>query len=529
MLQAILDIALSSVPGAQRGSLMIREGEYLLYRAVRGYDLAQLQRVRFPVAGVGTAIPRGQRAIRVEGFIDWDATLLSAEANAILSQYGRLDDIQGSLITSIIVDGQFFGTLVLDNLHGHPPLPPEADMIAVLFAEQAGAVIEQAQLLERLRRTNTLLAEAEKLASLGRLIAGVAHEINNPLTAVLGHVELLKLEGLSSEARQSLDQIRGGADRVRTIVRNLQIFARQQYVGQSEVDLNDLVSQVLALKRIDFALDQIEVERELSERLPLTWGDAGLLSQVLLNLLGNAQYALRQRVPPRRVVVRTWVERPEADLDAPAGPQILVSVADNGPGVAPEVLQRIFEPFFTTKPVGQGTGLGLSVCYGIVADHGGQIWVASPHEPGATFVFNLPVRAAPANQAPSPAPAPALAPVRRRIMLIDDDDLVVELVRSALGAHNDLAIARDGRQALRLLREARFDVILCDLKMAGMSGSELYQALLDERPELLRQLLFISGDTSNPAAHDFLAQAGRPLLGKPFTLDELYRAIAALG
>jgi two-component system NtrC family sensor kinase len=317
---------------------------------------------------------------------------------------------------------------------------------------------------------------------------------------------------------------------VGAVVRNLQIFARQQRSGASEIQINSLINQTVALKQSELALDRIDVRKQLAAELPTTWGDAGQISQVLLNLLINAQHALREHAALGTITIRSWAERlelPEMDR----AERIYVAIADNGPGIAPELMPQIFEPFFTTKLVGQGTGLGLSVCYGIIADHGGRIWAESQPGHGAVFIIELPVRLAVPEQ-PTPAVAhtdlPVAPPRGRRILLVDDDSSVVYLLRSALEQGNMLVVAAEGQQALDMLSEQRFDLVLCDLRMPGMGGREFYQELQLAAPALVDRLLFISGDTTSRATRDFLRQAGRPLLSKPFTPNDLYHAIAAL-
>ncbi len=321
LLQTILDTALDCIPGAQRGSLMVREGDAMCFRATAGYDLDLLRPVRFPVAHLLKLLPPGTRFTQVESYQEWDATYLDEATNQILQDHGRLDEIRRSLMTSIIVSGTFYGTLVVDNLYSHAPFPAEAESLAALFAEQAGA------------------------------------------------------------------------ERVGAVVRNLQIFARQQRSGASAIQINTLINQTLALKQSELALDRIDVRKQLAADLPATWGDAGRISQVLLNLLINAQHALREQAALSTITIRSWAERlvgPEMD----GAERIYITIADNGPGIAADVMPRIFEPFFTTKPVGQGTGLGLSVCYGIIADHGGRIWAESQPGHGTTFLIELPVRVA---------------------------------------------------------------------------------------------------------------------------------------
>jgi signal transduction histidine kinase/CheY-like chemotaxis protein len=532
LLQMILDTAIFCVPGAQRGSLMVREGNELCYRATHGYDLEQLRPVRFPAEQVDASfLPDGQRVTQVLSFESWDHSHLDSATAQILLMYGGVEQIRRSIVASITAGGRFYGTLVLDNLHSYAPFPPAAESLMALFAEQAGTLIGHALLFEQLRQTNLMLAEAEQLASLGRLVAGVAHEINNPLTAVLGHAEMLDFEDLSATARESVDQIQAGAARVQSIVRNLQIFARQQRAGQSEVNLCELIERTLALKQSELALDRIEVRKDFGRQLPTTWGDAGQLSQVLLNLIVNAQHALRMCETPRVLTVRAWTNPASA---APvdhmaASRRIFLAVADNGPGITTDLLPHIFEPFFTTKPVGQGTGLGLSVCYGIVANHGGRIWAESEPGHGATFLIDLPVRATPALPALAEVRSPPAAePPRGQRVLLVDDGAVVQLVRAALAEHNRLVEAGEGAEALRLAQSNDFDLVLCDLKMPGMGGQEFFERLRAEAPALIERLLFISGDTGSAATRDFLQQAGRPLVSKPFAPSELYRAIAAM-
>ena len=517
LLQAILDAAVECVLGAQRGSLVVREGSYFRYRALHGYDFEKLQDVRFPIEQILQLLPAGQRGTQVLSYDEWNAEFLDSESHRLLLMYGDIHLIRRSMISSIFVSGNFFGTLVLDNLESFDAFPPAAEATALLLAEQAGAVIEHAQLLENLRRTHSQLAEAEKLASLGRLVAGVAHEINNPLTAVIGYTELLQLETLSEDASDALVHVRSGANRMREVVRNLQMFARQQRHGQGEVDILLLINQVLALKQADLLIDQIAVERALPVDLPNLWGDGGALSQVLLHLVHNAQYALRSQPNERRLRVQAQY--------LPEVQRIQVVVNDNGPGMPPHVLSRIFDPFFTTKPQGQGSGLGLSVCYGIVAEHGGRIWAESLVGHGASIFFQLPL---PQELANTYCPAVQRRPAGLRVLVIEDDELVQRLVHDALSPENNVTIVQNGYDGLDLVADHTFDIILCDLKMPGMRGNEFYIELRAVAPKYAERLIFISGDTSNITSFDFLGQTGRPLLAKPFTPNELYFALQTL-
>jgi signal transduction histidine kinase/CheY-like chemotaxis protein len=524
LLQAILDTAIGCVPGAQRGSLLVASDGGLAYRAVCGYDLEALRPVIFPTDGVQGFLGGGHVS-QVESFRSWDAANLSPEAYAILFEHGGISQIRRSVVGKIYVGERFYGTLVLDNLLSHAPFPPQAETLTRLFAEQAGSLLEQALLLEQLRQTSTQLVEAEKLASLGRFIASIAHEINNPLTAVLGYADFLAERHLDDEAAVMLGQLRVGAERVRAIVRNLQLFARQQRGGPSQVHLNLLVEQSVMLKRGELMLDQIEVALRLDSDVPYTWADGGQLSQVLLNLLTNAQHTLRLRPLPRQIVVTT------ALLAGEDGPGLQLQVRDNGPGIEPAILPRIFEPFFTTKPAGEGTGLGLSICHGIVIAHGGTITVETTPGDGATFTVWLPVRTAPVAPPPVAVPAPAAGaprPTGLRVLLVEDDPAVVNVVLRTLGDSNSVEVAADGADGLRRARAGAYDLVLCDLRMPAVGGLELHRRLSEQRPELAARLLFISGDTSSAATRRELQATGQPLLTKPFRPEELYAAIAAM-
>ena len=242
------------------------------------------------------------------------------------------------------------------------------------------------------------LLQQEKLAAIGQLVSGVAHELNNPLAGVMAYTELLMVSSsvaAEPETRQALETIRHEAMRASKIVSHLLTFARRQPAERVEVDLNSIVNDTLALRRYAIRTAQIELDVVLDPALPRTWADPFQLQQVLLNLIGNAEQALNEWPGTRRIEIRT--QR--------AGERLVIAVSDSGPGVAEEQRDRIFNPFFTTKPVGQGTGLGLSISDGIVREHGGRIRVESQPGQGATFIVELPIASAPPEKAGTPAPA----------------------------------------------------------------------------------------------------------------------------
>jgi signal transduction histidine kinase len=522
LLDAILSAALRSIPGAQRGSIMVREDTVLVYRAAAGYDLAMLRKVRLPADEVAGMALGQTRVVQYDSYVSWDDEHLDAESNAILREYGFTESIRCSMIAPIFVEKQFYGSIVLDNLRDHAPFPALSETLATVFAEQAGLLIEYAIAQEQLHTTARMLADADRLAALGRLVSGVAHEINNPLTAVIGHADMLESENLSDEGRESLAQIGIGAERVRAIVRNLLAFARQQYSGFSEIDLNRLVRQTLALERKELLHADIEVTLDLSPDLPASWGDAGQIAQVILNLILNARHALSEQNGPRNLTIRS--SRRFVDDDTT---QLLLTVADNGPGMPLEVQSRIFDPFFTTRR--EGTGLGLSVCYGIVKEHGGTISVESVVGQGTAMHIAVPVVSTASAAITEPAQVQVRSvPQGLQLLIVDDDEVVIKVLRRALTPGNTLVTASNGELALALLDGQHFDLILCDLKMPTMSGPLFYKTLRNLQPDATARLLFMSGDSNSAETLAFLRSSGRPLLLKPFTLSELYQSIGGI-
>lgn len=521
LLQEILTTAISCVPGAQRGSLLVRESEYLHYRATSGYDLEILRQVRFPVADIHALVPGKQRIMRGHEYEVWDRQNLSQTSYEILLTHGHIAQIRRSLVTPIMVGEELYGALLLDNLRDQRPFPAQADTLAQVFADQAGSLIEQALLLDELRETRTMLVESEKMAALGRFLAGVAHEINNPLTAVLGYADFLAQQPLDPETRDMVENVLSGARRIRTVVSNLQLFGRQQHSGPSSINVNQLIEQTLALKQLDFTVKQIQVDVNLAAQLPETWADAGELSQVLLNLLTNAEAALMKQPRHRRINICS------RQASTPEPPILLLEISDNGPGMPETIVDHIFEPFFTTRPAGEGSGLGLSICRRIINDLGGNIRVATAPGAGAVFTIELPLRAAPGGSADASRIAQNLPdpPTGRRILVIDDDPAIIDTLRLLLGRHNHLVTVQNSREGLHLAATGTYDLILCDLKMPELSGLDLYVMLQKTTPAAAERVVFISGDTSSQATRRQLEQTRRPLLPKPFAAGELYAII----
>ncbi len=364
-----------------------------------------------------------------------------------------------------------------------------------------------------LARQREALHQSEKLTALGSLLAGVAHELNNPLSIVVGRSSML-LESVREPAvRQQAEKIRVAAERCARIVRTFLAMARRRPPERVAADLNEIVRGALDLVGYGLRADGIAVACRLDGALPPLAGDPDQLSQVVTNLVVNAQQALRQRRDGRILAVTTRVVPGEAAVE--------LAVADNGPGVPAANRSRIFEPFFTTKPTGHGTGVGLSVCLGIVRAHGGRIDLADTEGGGATFVVRLSTGA--------PAEAAPLRPATgsgggARVLVVDDEAEVAEMLTDIFAAHGWRAeMAGSGSEALRRLQERDYDLIVSDVRMPDLDGPGLWRELQAVRPELLARLVFATGDTLGVNIAEFLAQSGCPVLEKPFQPEDVLR------
>ena len=386
----------------------------------------------------------------------------------------------------------------------------------------AGALVVTVEDITEQKALEAQLIQSEKMAAVGTLVSGVAHELNNPMTSIAGLAEfLLEQPPGTVPDRDHLRVIAEEAQRAGSIVRNLLTFARKGPAERGPLAMTQVVERTLFLMGYELKLHGITVEKALADGVPPVLGDRDQLQQVILNLLTNASQALATLPAglPRRIVVAVCAERD----------RVMVRVSDSGLGIPADVLPQVFSPFFTTKPLGEGTGLGLFISNGIVEGHGGSLTVDSRPGAGATFTVALPVApagSAAARRAEPGAPAPAAAP-GRRILVIDDDQGVRRMV-SALFAregHTVDAVA-DGEAGLRLARETAYDLVIAD-RRAAAEGGPFLEALLRHRPEWTGRVLLSTGSvrTSQAGAG---ALPDERLLRKPFNLRDLRSAAAAV-
>jgi len=361
-----------------------------------------------------------------------------------------------------------------------------------------------------LARSRDALHQSEKLAALGSLLAGVSHELNNPLAAIVGQAEMLEEDARGTPLETRAKKISAAADRCARIVQTFLAMARRRPAARAAIDPAALVQDALQIAEYALRTTGIAVTAECDPHVPAIDGDRDQLHQVLVNLLINAQQALEgSEAIDRRVTVRTSLT---------AGGRVAIDVIDNGPGIPAEVAGRIFEPFFTTKPQGSGTGVGLSFSHGIVEAHGGTLAIL-PSERGAAFRIELPAASPVAVEIlPDADPEPAVPALRRTALVVDDEPDIADTIRELLEREGfEVTVASDGAAALIALDRDEFDIVLSDLRMPGVSGPEMYARLGEVRPHLLSRIAFVTGDTLGSSMDSFLRESGRPVLEKPFT------------
>jgi nitrogen-specific signal transduction histidine kinase/CheY-like chemotaxis protein len=377
---------------------------------------------------------------------------------------------------------------------------------------------------------------SERMASVGTLAAGVAHEINNPLAYLTGNIGFV-LEALGDsadrlasgrgdtavlgrvleECRHALSEAQEGAQRVRRIVRDLKDFSRLDEERKTPVELRGAIERALNLAESEIR-HRARVETRLAD-VPAVIADESRLSQVFLNLLVNAAQAIPEG--------HAETNRIEVEVRPGSRGHVVVEVRDTGCGIAPEHLGRIFDPFFTTKPVGIGTGLGLAICHGIVTGLGGEIEVESRLGTGSTFRVSLP--SATVSAAPAEATRPAPPPRRRgRVLDVDDQPLYCRTVERVLASQHEVAALSDPHEALaRIEAGEKFDLVLSDLIMPRMTGMDLHDAIARIAPELAERMLFITGGAFTPSALSFVSTRADRVLEKPLGPDALRAAVSA--
>jgi signal transduction histidine kinase/CheY-like chemotaxis protein len=428
---------------------------------------------------------------------------------------------------------------VRDELYLVRPVPRLLERAARPILDKDGALLGRVEIYRDLtaqRVFQSKLLQTEKLAELGQMVTGVAHELSNPLTSILGYAQRLLLRpdsrGDSHEARQIFQE----AERASAILRQLLLSARESRPERRRVALNQVVSHTLELQSFSAAAENIRVELDFDPALPFVYGDPGQLQQVLMNLLSNSRHAIEGQ--GRGGTIRVKTKRIAEKC-------VLLEVSDDGPGIPQAIQARIFDPFFTTKPAGVGTGLGLAIVLGIVREHGGKLHLTS--KLGQNTVFSIEFPAAAAVEMPLPAvgePAPtrprfsalpAPEPLETvhasatlaawagtRVLVLEDEPTVARLIADVLqdeGLRVDVLL--DPREALDRADRVPYALAICDMKMPELDGEHFYLALARAKNPLHERFLFVTGDVLAAHTRDFLERYRLPHVAKPFRVEEL--------
>lgn len=360
------------------------------------------------------------------------------------------------------------------------------------------------------------LAQADRLASVGVLAAGVAHEVNNPLVYILNNISyaLAEVPAQNTELRDALREARSGAERVRDIVKDLRTFARSEE-RMGPIDVRQVLDSAIKVVGNEIKF-RARLVREYEDKVPPVEANARL-GQVFLNLLMNAAHAIGEGNPQNNeITVRVRA----------VGDNVEVEVRDTGVGIPPEQAQKIFDPFYTTKPVGMGTGLGLSICRNIVRSLNGSLEMESDVGRGSVFVVRLPISRAEAGPASRPGSSPPPTQRRRlKILLVDDDLFVARATKRQIAAMHDVTLAGSGADGLQLIQRENFDVVLCDVMMPGMTGMEFHARVSELNPSLGKRFVFITGGPFTPQARERFYESTNPYIQKPFSAAELIAAI----
>lgn len=411
------------------------------------------------------------------------------------------------------------------GVHDYLPKPWERTQLLASL-ERAMVKVQRQQSVQQalagLQVMQQQLRHTEKFSALEELITGFAHELNNPLTSVVGYAELLaEAADCPADVCRMLERICQEAARCHRIVQNLLSFARQTPPEKDYIDVGTLCLKTLDLLSYQFKVHNIATVTNFAPALPWTMADSHQLQQALVNILSNAYHAMADQPCQDRLTLTT-----SYDQD-----WIYITITDTGPGIPAANVHRIFDPFFTTKP--QGTGLGLSLAYGVVKEHGGELLVKSPPGAGATFIIQLPILSE-ARLAPQRQPAVRAAmPVAKQVLVIDDEPAVAQVLVATLqclGYHAEAVYSGQeaSDQIAARMPAQPYDLILCDMQMPQMDGRQFYGWIASQYPSLLQRLLFSSGDTMRQEHQQFVQETGCLLLPKPFVRADLLQCLAQI-
>ncbi|MGR3319392.1 MAG: ATP-binding protein [Candidatus Anammoxibacter sp.] len=363
------------------------------------------------------------------------------------------------------------------------------------------------------------LLHAEKLSTIGEMVSGIAHEINNPLAGIMGLTQLLQIQpDLPDAIRKNVDKIFAYTDRARRIIQNLLTFSRAHKPEKTHVEINKLIEQTIEMQDYNMKLNDIEIVKDFDPNLPTPVADMYQLQQVFFNITNNAHQALSDYDGTRIFTAKTMQKEQF----------IVISFHNTGRGISKEIIEKIFNPFFTTKEVGKGTGMGLSIAYGIIKEHGGDIYVTSEEGQGVTFFIELPINSVVLGDKTETDKdiKPETVLNHMRVLIVDDEIAVAESISDLLNAEGHICQTSPRVDAaIEELSVNDYDLVISDIKMPGMDGKEFYAYLKSHKPKMAERFVTITGDVMNDETRLFVEQNNIPCLAKPFTHEELKKVI----
>jgi signal transduction histidine kinase/CheY-like chemotaxis protein len=481
--------------------LLLENGDTLVPHAWAGAGPGALGGLRFPAESDGWqrlwSVPAPVRLAPIAVSVPW----------SVASRAAGLDP---ALAVPLVGNGRRLGALLIAAPPARRFRTSEEQLFRTL-AELTVVAVEKHTLARQLVHT-------QRLSTVGRMVAGIAHELNNPLAVILGSLDLLQQEPVADRYPERLARVATETQRAVKIVRTLLALARNRPTQRTPVSLGALLAETLELTAYDLKHSVVRVVWQVRDDLPPVAGDPDQLRQVFTNLVLNAGQAMRGRQGTGALTV-------SADV-VPVGARVRVTVADSGPGIPPEHLPRVFEPFFTTKAEGEGIGLGLAICQWIVESQGGRISVDSQLGQGARFTVELPAAGAPEDLEAMPGPRPGGPLAGVSVLLVEDEPLVGDMMEDLLrldGHEVDRAV--NGREALDRLARRSYALIISDVRMPDLSGPALHRELLRIDPALARRVVFVTGDVTSPETQSFLEQSGLAYLAKPFEVADFQAAV----
>ncbi len=520
-----------TLTGASRGSFVIVDHDERVLRITATYGDGWTDEIRGRTLTVGEGLTG--RCAR-DG-----QPVLCNDVSHELGYVSFFEHVCSELVVPVFIDGSVWGVVNLD-VHNTHAFTEDHLTLMLILAEIAAFAIQQRVETEQHERLQAQLSQTEKLVSLGKIIAGIAHEINNPLTSIVGHAQLLLLGRGGKEDEESLNIILTQSERAASLVHGLLAFARKEASKKQIIGINEIIREVVNLSDPQAKLSDIKFVCDLAPISYPVVANFREIQQVLLNILGNAQDAI-SRLRKTGGEIHITSARHE-DL-------IHISIQDNGSGIPPEILKQIFDPFFTTKGVGKGTGLGLSIAHSIIAQHGGTLSAESSQGNGATFVIKLPmagaiiepqqsrvtellrkeiantqIHAKPLDSMPVILASPATE--RPHVLVVDDEPHIVSWLTEFLTLLEfDVSTACNGNEALEKVRSHLYQVVVSDLRMPGLDGLEFYASAKTSDLGYSKRFVFITGDLARQETRDFLQKTQCPFLEKPFTLKAVQEAI----